>query len=68
VVEEDSAHVIEVTVQREQAPPRLVGPYLNLVIVSTRNEDGLRFMEIDASYWPIMFFKPVDKCAHAIIP
>lgn len=38
VVEEDSADVVQVAVQREQTPPGLVGPDLDLVIIAARDE------------------------------
>ena len=41
MVEEDGPNVIQVPVQCEQTPPRLVRPHLDLVVITTRYEQGL---------------------------
>ncbi len=41
VVEENGSNVIQVPIQREQTPPGLQGPDLDLVVVTPRNEEGL---------------------------
>lgn len=35
MVEEDSPHVVQMAVQREQTPPSLVGPHLDLVVITS---------------------------------
>lgn len=40
-MEEDGSNVVQVTVQGEQTPPGLVRPDLDLVVVTTRDEQGL---------------------------
>lgn len=61
-------HVIEMAVQREQAPSSLIRPDLNLVIVSARYKKRLRFVEINPSDRAIVLFETVDQGAHAVIP
>ena len=34
-VEEDGAHVVQMSVEGEETPPRLVAPHLDLVIISS---------------------------------
>jgi len=60
MVEEDCPNIIQMPIQCEQAPPSLVGPDLDLVIISPRNKEGLCLVEVDSSYGSIMFFESVN--------
>jgi hypothetical protein len=55
-------------IQCEQTPPGLVVPDLNLVVVTTRHEQGLSRVEIDSSNGAIVFFKAINESPHAVIP
>lgn len=68
MVEEDSPHVIQVPVEREETSSCLIGPDFDFVVVSTRDEQGLRPVEIDSTHRSVMLFKPIDKGSHSIIP
>ena len=59
VVEEDCSNVVEMAVQCEQASSSLVRPYLDLVVVASRNEEGLCLVEVDASDWPVVLFESI---------
>lgn len=67
-MEEDRSDVVQMPIQREDTPPRLIRPHLDLVIIPPRNEERLGFVEVDASDWSIMLFEAVDKCPHTIVP
>jgi hypothetical protein len=56
------------SIQREKTAARLVRPDLDLVIVTARDEQGLRFVEVDATNRAIVFLEPVNQCAHSIVP
>ena len=68
MVEEDSADIVEMAVQGEETATSLKRPDLDLVVVTTRYEEGLRLVEVDASYRTIVFFKAVDQGAHTVVP
>lgn len=68
MVEEDCSYVVEMSVQGKQTSPRLIRPDLDLVVVASRNEEGLCLVEIDASNRPIVFFEAINKGSHAIVP
>lgn len=67
-MEEDGANVVEMAIQGEQAPSGLIGPYLDLVIITARNKERLRFVKINAADRPIVLFEPIDQSSHPIIP
>lgn len=81
-MEESCSNIIQVTKQSECAFPLLVipdlqpffifvyylSPYLDFVVVSSRNEDWLLEVEINATNWAIVFIKLVDQRANSIIP
>ena len=50
MVELNRADVVEVPEQREQTPLLLVVPDLDLVVVATRNKQGLCRVEVDAAH------------------
>lgn len=58
-MEEDGADVVQMPIEREQASPGLVRPHLDFVVVSARDEQWLRLVEIDAANWPIVLLKTV---------
>lgn len=68
MVEENSPHIIQMAIEREQTPPSLIGPDLDFVVVSPRNEKRLRFVEVDASYRAVMLLKSVYQRSHTIVP
>ena len=68
MVEKDCSNIVEMSIQREETPPGLIGPDFDLVIIPSRDEQRLCLVKVDTSDWPIMFFKTVDQCAHTIVP
>lgn len=68
MVEKYCANIIQVTVQRKKTSPSLIRPHLDLVIISSRHEEGLCFMEVDSSNRSIVLFESVNQRAHAIVP
>lgn len=68
MVEEYRPNVVQVAIEREQTPPRLVAPDLDLVIITTGYEQRLRLVEIYSSHGSIVFFEAINECSHAIIP
>lgn len=68
MVEEDCADVIQMSIQSKEAAARLMRPHFDLVVITTRHEKWLCFVEVDASYWSIVFFKAVDEGSHSVIP
>ena len=68
MVKEDSSNVVEVTIECEETSSGLVGPYFDLVVVSSRNEERLCFMEINTADWSIVFLEAVYQGAHPVVP
>ena len=68
MVKEDSPNVVQMTVEGEKTPPRLIRPDLYFVVVSTGYEQRLRLVEIDPSNRPIVLFEAVYQSTHPIIP
>lgn len=68
MMEENSPHIVQMPVQSEKTSSRLIGPNFYLVIIPTRNEERLCFMEVNASNRPVMLFKSIDKGTHSIVP
>lgn len=60
MVEEDGADIVEMAVEGEEAAASLERPDLDLVVVTTGNEERLCLVEIDTSYGAIVFFKAVN--------
>lgn len=59
VVEEDGADVVEMAIQGEQTPPGLIGPDLDLVIITARDEEGLGLMKVDTPDRAVVLFEAV---------
>lgn len=68
MVEEDGADVVEMAIQGEQASSCLIGPYFDLIVVTARNEERLRFMKINAADRSIVLFESIDQSSHPVIP
>jgi hypothetical protein len=68
MVEENGAHVVQVTVQGKQTPPSLGAPDFDLVVVASRNKQGLGRVEIDSSNGSVVLFESVNERSHAVIP
>ena len=68
MVEEDGPNVIQVAIESEEASSALIRPDLDLVVVPTRYEQRLCFMEVYASNGPIVLLEPIYQGSHAIIP
>ena len=68
MVEEDSAHIVQVSVQRKKTSPRLIRPDFDFVVVSPRHEQWLGFVKVDAANRSIMLLEPINQCSHAVVP
>jgi hypothetical protein len=68
MMEEDCSNIIQMPIQSKQASASLIRPDLDLVIISTRNEEGLCLVEVDSSNRPIVLLKSINQSSHAIIP
>jgi len=67
-MEEYRPNIVEMAVQGEETPPRLIRPYFDLVVVSSGDEQWLCLMKVNTSDRTIMLFKSVDQRAHTIVP
>lgn len=68
MVKEHRSHVVQMAVQGEETSSSLIRPYFDFVVVSTRNEERLCLMKVDASYGTIMLLESIDKGPHPVIP
>lgn len=68
MVEEDGSDIVKMAVEGEQAAPGLVGPDLDLVVVTARDEERLGLVEIDTSDGAIVFLEAINQCSHSVIP
>jgi len=48
------ANVVKVTQQGKEAPPELVVPHFDLVVITAGNNEWLNFVKVDSSHRPIM--------------
>lgn len=67
-MEENGSDVIEMAVEGEEAAAGLVGPNLDLIVVTARDEEGLRPVEVNSAHRTIVFFESINQCSHAVIP
>ena len=67
-MEEDGADIVEVSIESEEAPPTLIGPDLDLVVISPRYEQRLRLVKVNPSYRTVVLLESINQCAHAIVP
>lgn len=67
-MEENGSDIVEMAVKGEQATSCLIRPDLDLVVVATRDEEGLCLVEVNTTNWSIMFFESIDQCSHTIVP
>jgi hypothetical protein len=68
MVEKNGSNIVEMAVQCKEAATCLVGPDLDLIVVSARDEEGLRLVEIDSADRAVMLLKSVDERPHTVIP
>lgn len=68
MVEEYCPHVIQMSIQCEQTSPCLVAPHLDLIVVTSGDEEGLRRVKVNAANGAIVFFESIDQGTHAIVP
>lgn len=68
MVEEHRSHIIQMTVQSEEASSGLITPHLDLIVVTSGHKQGLGPMEINTPNRTVMFFETINECAHAIVP
>ena len=55
-------------IQCEETTAGLVRPHLNLVVIATRDEEGLSLVKIDTSNGSVVLLESIDQCSHSIIP
>jgi hypothetical protein len=68
MMEEHCSNIVQMASESKHAAFRVVIPYFDSVIISTRHKHGLRLMKINTSNWAIMFFISIYQCSHSIIP
>ena len=68
MVEEDGPDIVQVTAQCEKTSSCLIRPDLDLVVVTSRHEQGLSLVEINTSNGSVVLLKSVDQRAHAVVP
>lgn len=68
MVEEHRSHIIQVTVQSEETSSGLITPHLDLIVVTSGDEEGLRRVKVNAANGAIVFFESIDQGTHAIVP
>ncbi len=67
-MKKDRSNVVKVAIECEKTSSGLVGPYFDLVVVSTGDEQRLCLVEVNAAYWTIMLLESVNQSAHTIVP
>ena len=67
-MKEDGADIVQMAIERKEAPPALIRPHFDFIIVSSRHEQWLCLVEINPSYGAIVLFEPVYQGPHPIIP
>ncbi|GAT24524.1 phospholipid-transporting ATPase [Aspergillus luchuensis] len=67
-MEEYRPYVVQMAIQCEHATTSLVVPDLDLVVVTSGNEEGLCRVEVNATNGAIMFFEAINESSHAVIP
>jgi len=50
------SNIVEMSIEGKETASSLVIPDLDLVIVTTADEQRLRWVEVYPSYWSFMFF------------
>lgn len=60
MMKEDCANIIQMSIQGKKTSASLIGPDLDLVIVSPRNEEGLCLVKVYSSNRAIVLLEPVD--------
>lgn len=60
--------VVQMAVESKETSPALIGPDLNLIVVTSRYEERLCFVEVYASDGTIMLFEAIYESPHTIIP
>ena len=68
MMEKDCPKIVQVAIQSEETPTCLIRPDLDLVIIPTRDKEGLCLVEVNTANRAIMLLKSVNQGAHAIIP
>lgn len=61
-------NVIQMADQGEDTPSQFVIPHLDLVIVTTRDEERLRAMKIHATNRALVLIEAIDESPHSIVP
>lgn len=67
-MELDRADVVKVPMECEEAAMCLVVPHLNLVIVTSRDEERLGLVEVNAADGAVVLVEAVEERAHAVVP
>lgn len=67
-MEKDGPNIVKMAIKSEEAAARLVGPDLDLVVVTARDEKGLGSVKVDSAHRAIVFFESVNQRSHAVIP
>lgn len=68
VVEEHGSDEVQVSGQSEEALTGVQGPDLDGVVVTTRDEDWLSRVEVDATDRSLVALETVKQGAHSVVP
>ena len=68
MVKEDCAYIVQVAIEGKETSPALVRPDLDFVIIPTRDEEGLSFVEVNASNRTVVLLEAIDQGTHPVIP
>lgn len=60
MMKENCANIIQMSIQGKKTSASLIGPDLDLIIVSPRNEEGLCLVKVYSANRPIMLLETVD--------
>lgn len=67
-MEEYRPHVVQMTIQGEEAAPGLVRPNFDLVIVTPGHEQWLSAVKINTSDGSVVLLESIYQGSHAVIP
>jgi hypothetical protein len=68
MMELHSANVVKVPMKCEETAVCLIIPDLNLIIITSGDEERLGGVEVDAADRPVVLVEAVEEGAHAVVP
>jgi len=68
MMKENGPDIVQVTAQCEKTSSCLIRPDLDLIVVTSRHEQGLSLVKINTSNRSVVLLESVNQCAHAVVP